>query len=52
MLREFRDFATHGNVNDLATGVIIGAASSAIVTSLVDGAFMLMIGLFPVDFDL
>jgi large conductance mechanosensitive channel len=52
MLRDFRDCARQGNVNDFAPGVIIGAASSAIVTSLVDGAFMPMIGLLPADVDL
>lgn len=35
MLKEFRDFVMRGNVIDLAIGVIIGAAFSAIVTSLV-----------------
>lgn len=35
MLREFRDFIAKGNVMDLAVGVIIGGAFSAIVTSLV-----------------
>lgn len=35
MLKEFRDFIMRGNVIDLAIGVIIGAAFSAIVNSLV-----------------
>ena len=35
MLKEFRDFAMKGNVVDLAVGIIIGAAFSSIVTSLV-----------------
>lgn len=35
MLKEFRDFIMRGNVIDLAVGVIIGAAFSAIVNSLV-----------------
>ncbi|MCX6050833.1 MAG: large conductance mechanosensitive channel protein MscL [Chloroflexi bacterium] len=35
MLKEFRDFINKGNVIDLAVAVIIGAAFSAIVTSLV-----------------
>ena len=36
MLKEFKAFAMQGNVIDLAVGVIIGAAFSSIVTSLVD----------------
>jgi len=36
MMKEFRDFAMKGNVVDLAIGVIIGAAFSSIVSSLVD----------------
>lgn len=35
-LKDFKDFATKGNVIDLAAAVIIGAAFSAIVSSLVD----------------
>lgn len=34
--KDFRAFATRGNVIDLAVAVIIGAAFSAIVSSLVD----------------
>ncbi|KFF00820.1 mechanosensitive ion channel protein MscL [Chryseobacterium formosense] len=34
--KEFKEFAFKGNVVDLAVGVIIGAAFSAIVKSLVD----------------
>ncbi|PUZ27764.1 large conductance mechanosensitive channel [Chitinophaga costaii] len=44
--KEFRDFAMKGNVIDLAVGVIIGAAFSAIVTSLVENIIMPIIGLF------
>lgn len=36
MMKEFKEFATKGNVVDLAIGVIIGAAFSKIVSSLVD----------------
>jgi large conductance mechanosensitive channel len=35
MISEFKDFIAKGNVMDLAVGVIIGGAFSAIVTSLV-----------------
>ena len=36
MLNEFKAFISKGNVLDLAVGIIIGAAFTAIVTSLVD----------------
>jgi large conductance mechanosensitive channel len=35
MWREFRDFAMRGNVVDLAVGIILGAAFTTIVNSLV-----------------
>ena len=35
-LAEFKEFISRGNVIDLAVGVIIGGAFSAIVTSLTD----------------
>lgn len=35
MIKEFRDFIAKGNVMDLAVGIIIGAAFTAIVGSLV-----------------
>lgn len=44
MLREFRDFINRGNVMDLAVAVIIGAAFTAIITSLVDDILMPLIG--------
>jgi large conductance mechanosensitive channel len=44
MLKEFREFAIKGSVVDLAVGVIIGAAFSAIVTSLVGDIVMPLIG--------
>ena len=45
MLKEFREFALKGNVLDLAVGIIIGAAFTAIVSSLVDDILMPPIGL-------
>ncbi|MFT9077101.1 large-conductance mechanosensitive channel protein MscL [Ethanoligenens sp.] len=39
-IQEFRDFAVKGNAFDLAIGVIIGAAFSAIVNSLVKDILM------------
>jgi large conductance mechanosensitive channel len=44
MLKEFREFALRGNVVDLAVGIIIGAAFTSIVTSLVDDIIMPPIG--------
>jgi large conductance mechanosensitive channel len=44
MLKEFRQFALRGNVVDLAIGVIIGAAFSKIVESLVGDLLMPIIG--------
>ena len=35
MLKEFRDFAMKGNVVDMATGIVIGAAFGTLVKSLV-----------------
>ena len=42
---EFKEFATRGNVVDLAVGVIIGAAFQKIVTSAVNDLVMPLIGL-------
>ena len=42
---EFKQFAMRGNVIDLAVAVVIGTAFSKIVSSLVDGIVMPMIGL-------
>jgi len=44
MLEEFKKFALRGNVVDLAVGVIIGAAFSSIVQSLVGDVIMPLIG--------
>jgi large conductance mechanosensitive channel len=45
MFAEFRKFAMRGNVVDLAVGVVIGAAFTAIVNSLVKDIVMPPIGL-------
>ncbi len=45
MWKEFRAFATRGNVVDMAVGVIIGAAFGKIVTSLVNDLLMPPLGL-------
>ena len=44
-LSEFKTFAMKGNVVDMATGIVIGAAFGKIVTSLVEGIIMPPIGL-------
>lgn len=44
MFREFREFISRGNVIDLAVGIIIGAAFTAIVNSLVNDILMPPIG--------
>lgn len=45
MLQEFKAFIARGNVIDLAVGIIIGAAFTAIVNSLVNDIIMPPIGL-------
>jgi large conductance mechanosensitive channel len=52
MLQEFKEFALRGNVVDMAVGIIIGAAFSTIVKSLVDDVIMPPVGLMTggVDF--
>ncbi|HEX8231937.1 MAG TPA: large-conductance mechanosensitive channel protein MscL [Caulobacteraceae bacterium] len=52
IVSEFREFIARGNVIDLAVGVIIGAAFTKIVTSLVDQVIMPPLGLLlsGVDF--
>src|SRR3712207_354819 len=44
MMEEFRHFVLRGNVLDLAVGVILGAAFSAVVNSLVTDILMPPIG--------
>ena len=43
---EFKAFAMRGNVLDMAVGVVVGGAFTAIVTALVGGAFNPPTGLF------
>ena len=43
--KEFKEFALKGNVMDLAIGMIIGAAFTAIVTSLVNDVIMPLLSL-------
>ena len=44
MLEEFKKFALRGNVVDLAVGVIIGAAFTGIINSMVADIIMPLIG--------
>lgn len=44
MFKEFKEFALRGNVIDMAVGIIIGAAFSTIVKSLVSDIIMPPIG--------
>ena len=44
MLKEFKEFIARGNVMDLAVGIIIGAAFTAIVNSLVEDLINPVIG--------
>lgn len=45
LLSEFKAFALRGNVVDLAVAVVIGAAFGKIVSSLVDGIIMPLLGI-------
>lgn len=51
MIKEFKDFIAKGNVMDMAVGIIIGAAFTAIVTSLVDDLINPIISLFAGGLD-
>ena len=46
-MKEFKAFITKGNVVDLAVGMIIGAAFTAIVTALVNNIFKPLINAIP-----
>ena len=51
-MKEFKEFAMKGNVMDLAIGMIIGSAFTAIITALVDNIFSPLLGLLiKVDFN-
>ncbi|MBQ6681226.1 MAG: large-conductance mechanosensitive channel protein MscL [Prevotella sp.] len=43
-IKEFKEFASKGNVMDMAVGVIIGGAFGKIVSSLVDDIIMPVVG--------
>ena len=52
MLNEFKDFISKGNVMDMAVGIIIGAAFTAIIGSLVADLITPIIGIFMGGLDL
>ncbi|GCF94197.1 large-conductance mechanosensitive channel MscL [Enterococcus florum] len=45
MFKEFKEFLMRGNVLDLAVGVVIGSAFTAIVNQVVDGLITPLVGL-------
>lgn len=45
MLKEFREFATRGNVVDLAVAVVLGGAFGAVITSLTEAFIMPLISM-------
>ena len=51
MLKEFKAFIAKGNVMDMAVGIIIGAAFTAIVSSLVADLINPIIALFTGGID-
>ena len=50
-MAEFKKFIARGNVMDMAVGIIIGGAFTAIVTSLVDDILMPVLSLIVGGFD-
>ena len=46
IMQEFKAFAMRGNVLDMAVGVVVGGAFTAIVTALVEDVINPVIGLF------
>ncbi|MBQ8987770.1 MAG: large conductance mechanosensitive channel protein MscL [Lachnospiraceae bacterium] len=45
-MKEFKEFISRGNVMDMAVGIIIGGAFTAIVSSLVDDIINPLLGCF------
>jgi large conductance mechanosensitive channel len=46
VFQEFKEFAIKGNMVDMAVGIIIGAASSEVISSLVEDIIMPPLGFF------
>ena len=51
MLKEFKEFALQGNMLDMAIGIVIGSAFTAIVTAIVDFMFMPLVGALTAGVD-
>ena len=51
VLKEFKEFINRGSVTDLAVGMIVGSAFTAIVTSLVNDVVMPVISMIIGGFD-
>lgn len=51
LIKEFKEFISRGNVMDMAVGVIIGGAFTAIVNSLVNDIFMPLLSLITGGMD-
>ena len=51
LFSEFKEFAMRGNVVDMAVGIIIGAAFTTIVNSMVEDILMPPLGLITGEFD-
>ena len=51
LFKEFKEFISRGNVLDLAVGMIIGAAFTAIINSIVNYVLKPLISLIPVGND-
>jgi len=52
MLKEFKEFAIKGSFVDMAVGIVIGAAFSTIVKSLVDDIVMPVVGVLTGGVDI
>ncbi|MCI5839645.1 MAG: large conductance mechanosensitive channel protein MscL [Peptoniphilaceae bacterium] len=51
MIEEFKKFIARGNVIDMAIGLVIGSAFTAVVNSIVDGLIMPIVGALTAGID-
>lgn len=51
MFKEFKEFALQGNMLDMAIGIVIGSAFTAIVTAIVDNLIMPLVGALTAGVD-
>lgn len=49
LIKEFKEFISRGNVMELAVGMIIGAAFTAIISAVVNGILKPLINLIPIS---